>query len=247
MGPEMGSGCAPRDVGASPKVYWCPVPGVGQGRGMAAGRRSADRGAHALPPPRGSLGVAAPYVRMQTAGLVAAGAASAAEVGCQLLAPWPLALAVDHALDGRPLTGPASVLSGLGPQGLLVAAGLALLLLTAVGGLLDLCTTVLSTRAAERAGGAMRQDVFEHAVGLSLRWHDRTRSGEVLSRLTTDVGRVQDAVTATFTSLLPDVLLLGGALTLMLIVAPVLAALGLVVIPVLAWLSGRRRRRVRAA
>jgi ABC-type multidrug transport system fused ATPase/permease subunit len=212
---------------------------------MAA--RTTARGAHAAPPRTGSLGIAGPYVRAQAAGLVLAGAAAAAEVGCQLLAPWPLALAVDHALDGKPLTGPAQVLSGLGPHALLLAAGAALLLLTAVGALLDLGTTVLSTRAAERAGGAMRQDVFEHAVGLSLRWHDRTRSGEVLSRLTTDVGRVQDAVTATFTSLLPDLLLLGGALALMFLVAPGLALLGLVVVPLLAWLSARRRRRVRAA
>jgi ATP-binding cassette, subfamily B, bacterial len=203
--------------------------------------------AHAAPRSRGALRVAGPFVRCESRRLGLAAAAGVAEVGCALVAPWPLALAVDHALGHRPLNGPARVLAGLSPAGLLLAAGVALLLLTAVGGLLDLCTSVLAARASERAGGAMRRALFEHVLTLSLRWHDRTRSGEVLSRLTTDVGRVQDAVVVTFTSLLPDVLLLGGALTLMFLVDPLLAWLGLAVLPVMAWLSARRRRRVRGA
>ena len=39
---------------------------------------------------------------------------------------------------------------------------------------------------------------------LSLRWHDRMRSGELISRLTTDVGRVLDAIVALAATLVPD-------------------------------------------
>src|SRR6185312_4968727 len=67
------------------------------------------------------------------------------------------------------------------------------------------------------------------------------------SRLTTDVGRVLDALVATCTTLLPDLLLLGGALLVLLSVDPALAALGLAVVPVLAWLTARQRHRVRTA
>ena len=60
-------------------------------------------------------------------------------------------------------------------------------------------------RAAERIGARLRATVFEHSLTLSLRWHDRMRSGELVSRLTTDVGRLLDAVVATTTlSLVPD-------------------------------------------
>jgi ABC-type multidrug transport system fused ATPase/permease subunit len=156
-----------------------------------------------------------------------------------------LALAVDHALGGRPLNGPLHVLDGLGSTGLLVVAGVATVGLAAAGGLLDGASSSLTQTAAERIGGQMRADVFDHVLGLSLRWHDRIRTGEVLSRLTTDVGRVLDALVAVCTSLLPNLLLLAGALTLLLIVAPALAWLGLMVLPLLVWLTARQRRRVR--
>ncbi|MCU1617316.1 MAG: transporter related [Frankiales bacterium] len=202
---------------------------------------------HAAPPFRGALRVARPYVRPQRVRLAVAAGAGVLEIGCQLLAPWPLALAVDHALGHRPLTGPDAVLRGLTPTALLVSAGAALLAVTLLGGLLDLCTTVASQGAAERIGGAMREAVFRHVLTLSLRWHDRMRTGEIVSRLTTDVGRVLDAVVLTVTSLVPDVVLLGGTTMLLFLVDPVLAWLGLAVVPVLALLGAYRRRQVRSA
>jgi ABC-type multidrug transport system fused ATPase/permease subunit len=201
--------------------------------------------AHAAPAVRGALRVATPFVRPQIPRLAIAAGAAVLEIGCQLLAPWPLALAVDHALGRQPLRGPAQLLAGLTPTGLLLTAGAALLVLTAIGGLLDLCAAVAAARAAEHMAGALRQTTFERVLTLSLRWHDRMRTGDVVSRLTTDVGRIQDAVVVTFTSLLPDLLLLGGALALLFVVDPVLAWLGLVVIPPMAWLSARRRRQTR--
>jgi ATP-binding cassette, subfamily B, bacterial len=203
--------------------------------------------AYTAPRTRGELRIANPFLRPEARGLAVATGAAVLETGCRLLAPWPMALAVDHALGGRPLDGPAKALDALTPTGLLLVSGVVLLAITAVGGLLDLCVTMLTARAAERAGGVLRRTTFAHVLTLSLRWHDRMRTGEVISRLTADVGRVVDAVIATFTTLLPDLVLLAGALVLMFLVDPGLAWLGLTVLPLLAWLTVRRRGRVRAA
>jgi ABC-type multidrug transport system fused ATPase/permease subunit len=203
--------------------------------------------AHAAPPAPGALRAVVPYLRPERGRLALSVGVGSGEIGCRLLEPWPLALAVDHALSGRPLTGPLRVFAGLGSTGLLVCAGVATVVLSAVGGLLDACSRSLAESAAERMGGAMRAAVFGHVLGLSLRWHDRVRTGEVLSRLSTDVGRVLDALVAVCATLLPNALLLAGALTLLLLVDPALAGLGLVVLPLLAWLTARQRRRVRAA
>jgi ABC-type multidrug transport system fused ATPase/permease subunit len=46
--------------------------------------------------------------------------------------------------------------------------------------------------------------MFEHLVRLSLRFYDQTRGGELLSRLSTDVGRLLDAIVAATTSLVPN-------------------------------------------
>ncbi|MGY1707298.1 ABC transporter ATP-binding protein [Geodermatophilus sp. SYSU D00697] len=179
--------------------------------------------------------------------LTLATGSAAGQVATSLLAPWPLALAVDHGLGGRPLTGAVAVLSGLGPVGLLVAAGAATVGLSAANAVLDITTWSSAMRASTRMGGALRAALFGRALTLSLRWHDRMRTGEVVSRLTSDVGRVTDAVVATFTTLLPNVLLLAGSLVLLFTVDPSLAWLGLVVLPVLVWLTLSQRRRVRAA
>ncbi|MGY1821830.1 ABC transporter ATP-binding protein [Geodermatophilus sp. SYSU D00079] len=202
---------------------------------------------HAAHRPPGALRVAAPFIRPQAGLLGLAGGAAVVDVATTLLSPWPLALAVDHALGDKPLEGPAGVLSGLGPFGLLVAAGLALVGLSVLGAVLDVAGRVWAERAAERMGGAMRSALFARAVTLSLRWHDRTRTGEITSRLTSDVGRMLDAVVLVFTQLLPDLLLLTGALVLLFAVDPSLAWLGLAVLPALAWLTAIQRRRVRIA
>ena len=51
--------------------------------------------------------LALPYARPEAGRLSGAAVASAAQVGCSLLRPWPLALAVDSALGGLPPDGPS--------------------------------------------------------------------------------------------------------------------------------------------
>jgi ABC-type multidrug transport system fused ATPase/permease subunit len=198
-------------------------------------------------PTSGALAVAAPYIRPERRRLALSVGMATLEIGCRLLEPWPLALAVDHALGDEPFRGPTQVLEGLGSTGLLVAAGVATVVLTAVDSLLEAGSRAIAQRSAERVGGAMRVAVFSHVLGLSLRWHDRVRTGEVLSRLASDVGRVQDSLTMVVTSFVPNAVLLLGALTILVVIEPVLALLGLAVLPVLAWLTAGQRRRVRAA
>jgi ATP-binding cassette, subfamily B, bacterial len=169
---------------------------------------------------------------------------SVLQVGAELVRPWPLALAVDWAIDRDRVP---AVLATVDPALLLVGAGAATLLTSALVSLLDLGATRTAERAAERLGADLRHDVFTRSLRLSLRWHAGTRSAEVVSRLTSDVGRVLDAVTATTVGLVPDVLMLLGVVVVLLVLDPALAALGLLVVPVLALLSLRQRRRVRAS
>ena len=144
-----------------------------------------------------------------------------------LAKPWPLALAVDHALASD---APALSLPLLGPVSegtVLVLAGLASVLIAALLGVLDMVLERVSEGTAERIGADLRVRIFDHAMTRSLRWHDRTRSGELLSRLTSDVGRLLDAVVATTTILVPDTIMLVGVLLLVVSIDPGLALVGL--------------------
>ena len=181
-------------------------------------------------------------VRAEAPALARSCSVSVLRIAADLARPWPLAIAVDYALDERPLS---PVLYWVSPELVLVAAGVATVLVSAVGGLLDLAATRSGERAAERIGAQLRAIVFDHSLTLSLRWHGRVRSGELVSRLTTDVGRLLDALVATTVSLVPDVIAVTGVLALLVFLDPGLAVLGLIVVPVLAVLSIQQRRVVR--
>jgi ATP-binding cassette subfamily B protein len=96
-------------------------------------------------------------------------------------------------------------------------------------------------------GARLRARLFDHAVTRSLRWHDRMPSGELLSRLTTDVGRILDAIVALVETLVPDVVMLVAVLVVLVMFDPGLAAVAVAVLPPLTLLAIRQRRRVRAA
>ncbi|MGW7682215.1 ABC transporter ATP-binding protein [Kribbella sp. NPDC054772] len=194
-----------------------------------------------------SLSVAAPAVRSHSLALAGAAFLVILQVGVALLRPWPLALAVDHALGSKPLTGRFAALDGLSPAQLLVLAGAATVVLVTVDGLLEMASMRTAEGAAERIGAALRALMFERAMTRSLRWHDRMRSGELVSRLTTDVGRILDGVVAITTSFLPDAVMLVGVLALLLAFDPGLLLIGLTVVPVLGGLAVRQRARIRAA
>ncbi|MGW1342707.1 ABC transporter ATP-binding protein [Kribbella sp. NPDC002412] len=187
-----------------------------------------------------SLAVARPAVRAHRGALAAAAGLVVLRVGAVLLRPWPLALAVDHALAPEQQ-------SAVDPVLLLALSALAGVLLSTVIGLLDMASLQTAEGAAERIGASLRATMFQQTMTRSLRWHDRMRSGELVSRLTTDVGRVLDGVVAVTTSFLPDAVMLVGVLALLCVFDPQLALIGLTVAPVLAALAVRQRRLIRTA
>ncbi len=188
--------------------------------------------------------VVATPVRAEVGALTGSGLLSLLRIAADLARPWPLAIAIDVAIDGLP--GPEWLPDVPGEQ-LLVLAGAASVLVTAVSAYADRLADREGERAAQRIGARLRGAVFAQAVTLSLRWHFERHTGELVSRLTSDVGRILDAVVAATVTLVPDLLAVVAVLALLFAVDPHLALLGLAVVPVLAVLSARQRRAVRNA
>jgi ATP-binding cassette subfamily B protein len=103
----------------------------------------------------------------------------------------------------------------------------------------------------ERIVASVRQDVFRHLTTLDAAFYDRTKSGEIVSRLSADTTKIQSAFGASASIALRNLLLFSGATVMMIITSPrlsmlVLAAIPLIVIPLV--LSGRGvRKRARLA
>jgi ATP-binding cassette subfamily B protein len=179
--------------------------------------------------------------------LFGASALAVLGAGLELARPWPLTLAIDHAIEHRPLHGPMSSLAQLSPQGIVATAAMATAGLSALMAVVDYLVIRWTEQGAERIGARLRQMMFDHAVSLSLRYHDRTRSGELVSRLTTDVSRVLDAIVFTASDLLPDSALLIGMVVILMAIDPGLALLAMAAIPFLAYMAIGQRRLVRSA
>ena len=168
------------------------------------------------------------------------------ETVLDLARPWPLKLAVDNAIGGRPLGGPLAFLDQLGPAGLAAVAALGGIALVGVGALVGYLITYLTSATAERVGADLRESLFGRLLQLGLPFHDRHRSGDLVTRLTGDVARVEDSMVAWFTVLVPEVLTLVGMVVVVLAVDLTLGLAALAVAPPLALVVALRRRRIRA-
>jgi ATP-binding cassette subfamily B protein len=93
----------------------------------------------------------------------------------------------------------------------------------------------------------LRAAVFRHLQRLSLAFFTRTRTGEVQSRISNDIGGVQNVVTTTATSIASNVTTVAATMVGMLLLSWELALFAFALIPLFAVLTrrvGNERRRI---
>jgi len=133
-------------------------------------------------------------------------------VGLQLLKPWPLKVIVDNVLDQQPLprgVGWVSRLPGGDSPGVLLGwlAGATVVLFLAA-------RAIGITNRYVRAGAGSRMvfdlggALFSHLQRLSLSYHHRHRTGDLVRRVTTDTTCVRELVIGTFLPLLSSLVTL---------------------------------------
>jgi ATP-binding cassette subfamily B protein len=126
----------------------------------------------------------------------------------------------------------------------------AVLILFGVAVLLALSTFArfyLVSWIGERVVADMRKAVFDHIIGLSPGFFEITRTGEVVSRLTTDTTLLQVVVGSSVSIALRNTLLILGGMIMLSITSPKLTLLVLAVVPLVVApivLFGRKVRRL---
>ena len=98
----------------------------------------------------------------------------------------------------------------------------------------------------QRLTARIRADLFRHALGLSLRFHDRTPVGKLLTRLTSDVDALAEVFGSGAVGVLADLVSLVVIAVTMLVIewrlGLLLLLLQVPVAGVILWLQGRYRR-----
>lgn len=114
-----------------------------------------------------------------------------------------------------------------------------------VGAAIGIGQTYLVNKVGQRVMEDMRNFLYAHLQGMSMRFFTNTRTGEIQSRLTNDVGGVQQVVTDTASSILANVVILISTVIAMLVMSWQLTVLSLIMVPlflVLTYRAGNARR-----
>jgi ATP-binding cassette, subfamily B, bacterial len=114
-------------------------------------------------------------------------------------------------------------------------------------GALGVIQTLLSNQVGQQVMHDLRAAVFRHLQRLSLAFFTRTRTGEVQSRISNDIGGVQNVVTNTATSIASNVTTVVATMVGMLVLNWELALFAFALIPVFTVLTrrvGNERRRI---
>jgi ATP-binding cassette, subfamily B, bacterial len=114
-------------------------------------------------------------------------------------------------------------------------------------GALGVIQTLLSNQVGQRVMHDLRARVFRHLQRLSLAFFTRTRTGEVQSRISNDIGGVQNVVTNTATSIASNVTTVAATMVGMLVLNWKLALFAFALIPFFVLLTrrvGNERRRI---
>ena len=114
------------------------------------------------------------------------------------LRPWPLKVVVDcvftHKPTRVPWIGKWLNHASLEPMHIVYGACAATLIIATSTGILTYLFTRTMGDIAQRFAFSLRCQVFGHMQRLSLRFHDRHRTGDLVTRLTADITAIQDLI-----------------------------------------------------
>ncbi|MHB1235665.1 MAG: ABC transporter transmembrane domain-containing protein, partial [Microbacteriaceae bacterium] len=184
------------------------------------------------------------YLRPFRGALVITVLLALVDAGLGLAGAWPLKIVIDNALGGQPLSAGLPLVGGLSGSDVVGVAVLLAVGLVAASALLGYLVVMLVSTLSLGIAADLRTAVFDQLLILPVLVHDRHRSGDLVTRLTTDISQVQQALVARVQVAIPNLAKLAGMTALMLLIDAPLALTVLAAIPPLAALAIVRQRRV---
>ncbi|HCI81149.1 MAG TPA: ABC transporter, partial [Ktedonobacter sp.] len=104
-------------------------------------------------------------------------------------------------------------------------------------GIIGVGQTYLNNIIGQNVMRDFRNRLYEHLQSMSLRFFTSTRTGEIQSRLSNDVGGVQSVVTDTATSIVSNVSTFISTIIAMVIISPLLTLISLCLLPLFIFIT----------
>ena len=168
-----------------------------------------------------------------------------------LLEPWPLKVVLDNVIGakGLPHWARSFVATWLGDDKMAIlhfAVG-AVIVIAIAGAISSYAEKVLTTSVGQWVMHDLRTTVYHHIQRLSLAYHDQTRTGDLISRVTGDIGAIQDFISSALLGIIVNVLTLAGMLGVMFYVNWHFTLIALTVAPALFLVVYTYTRRIKHA
>jgi ATP-binding cassette subfamily B protein len=185
-----------------------------------------------------------PYVRREWRSLGIAVGATVAVAAAELARPFPLKFAIDGILANQ-----RGERFHLGSEDvrLVAAIGAIVVLIAAVDAAASYLMDVRLQRSGVRIVHELRCAVYGHLQRLSLAFHQRRQTGDLVTRVTGDVSAVGALFADSLGTVVASALLLVGMLAVSVAIDPVLALAAFSITPVLGITTVRYRRKVKEA
>jgi ATP-binding cassette subfamily B protein/subfamily B ATP-binding cassette protein MsbA len=185
------------------------------------------------------------YLRPHGPRFVAGVGLSLAGIALDLLKPLPLALVLDSILGSKPHPEfLAPWLVGHSALSLLALAAAAIVVVTLARGMATLASNYLTIQVGQRMVNDLRTDIYSHLQKLSLGFHHRQQTGDLLFRVMADTYSVQGLVMNGLLPMCSAAVMLLGMFTVMASFDRELSSISLLVCPVLYLAISRISRRI---
>src|SRR6266853_5420482 len=126
---------------------------------------------------------------------------------------------------------------GKGNSTLLIILVSIMIVMPIITGLIGVGQTYLNNLIGQQVMRDFRNKLYAHLQSMSLRFFTATRTGEIQSRLSNDVGGVEGVVTNTATSVVSNISTVLSTIIAMLYLSPLLTLISLGLLPIFLWIT----------
>ncbi|MEH1863488.1 MAG: ABC transporter ATP-binding protein [Nostoc sp.] len=184
-------------------------------------------------------------IRPQSGLLLISGIALIADVGLRVLEPWPLKFVFDYVLLRGDKINNIPIIASLEPITLLTFSAVAVLLITGLRALAAYWSTVGLATVGSRVMAKVRNHLYCHLQDLSLTYHTKARSGDLIIRVSSDASRLQEIMITAALPLVVSILTLFGMIGVMFWMNPSLTLLSLFTLPLFWLVTNRLSQRIK--
>ncbi|MDY6900027.1 MAG: ABC transporter ATP-binding protein [Cyanobacteriota bacterium] len=189
----------------------------------------------------------APQIRQQQSLLIVSFLGLMTEIVLHLLQPWPLKLIFDYILvpDFKTKISELPLLSGFSPVTLVTIFSFGLIAIVALRSFAAYFSVYGMALAASNVLTEVRTELYSHIQRLSLSFHNKAKTGDLITRVTSDIDKIREVTVMALLPLIANTLTIVGMIAVMFWLHWELAIIAVALFPLFIFLTYRFSQKIR--